>query len=235
MGFCKRCFGGRIYSSSERGWRGGEDGMLGGGYGGAGGGGDGGEVDGEDGFLWCFLVKRGWRRWCSCWKWRRRWRGEWWRKWWKKLVEKMEMVGGGNGRPKGAWWLRLLLELAGNGRWEENNERERRWECMWIYIKVKFIITILPSIQIKETQEWRLASPFNWSPRLGYKSWTRRLKENIRLCLREKDKKAWVIWPELILPISIKCSMERITAFNDESSWWNSRLRKEREKSKISG
>ena len=30
-----------------------------------------------------------------------------------KLVEKMEMVGGGNGRPKEAWWLRLLLEVAG--------------------------------------------------------------------------------------------------------------------------
>ena len=27
-----------------------------------------------------------------------------------KLVEKMEMVGGSNGRPKEAWWLRLLLE-----------------------------------------------------------------------------------------------------------------------------
>jgi len=26
----------------------------------------------------------------------------------------MEMMGGGNGRPKGAWWLGLLLELAGN-------------------------------------------------------------------------------------------------------------------------
>jgi len=43
-GSCKRCCGGRIYSPSERGRRGGEGGMLGGGYGGVGGGGDGGEA-----------------------------------------------------------------------------------------------------------------------------------------------------------------------------------------------
>ena len=44
MGFCKRCHGERQVGLNERARRGGEDGMLGGGYGGAGGGGDGGEV-----------------------------------------------------------------------------------------------------------------------------------------------------------------------------------------------
>ena len=44
MGFCKRCYGERRVGLNERARRGGEDGMLGGGYGGAGGGGDGGEV-----------------------------------------------------------------------------------------------------------------------------------------------------------------------------------------------
>ena len=52
VSFCKQCHGGRIYSPSERGCRGGEGGMLGGGYGGAGGGGDGGEVLVEKWVLW---------------------------------------------------------------------------------------------------------------------------------------------------------------------------------------
>ena len=53
-----------------------------------------------------------------------------------KLVEEMEMVGGGDGRPKeglGAVFVAVggLLEME-DGR--KNNERERRWECMCIYI-----------------------------------------------------------------------------------------------------
>jgi len=50
-----------------------------------------------------------------------------------KLVEKMEMVGGGDGRPKEVW----LFWVAGNKEEErkEMKEKERKKRGGWLYIR----------------------------------------------------------------------------------------------------
>ena len=50
-----------------------------------------------------------------------------------KLVEKMEMVGGGDGRPKGSLvGCVCCWRLAGNGRRKKRDERERK-KWGWLY------------------------------------------------------------------------------------------------------
>ena len=101
-------------------------------------------------------------------EWRSRWKGEWWRKWWKKLVvEEMENEGVA-GQRLGAVFLWVLD--VGCWKKKEKGMKERRNKRGCVYKGGK-IITILPSIQNKETHKWRLASPFNealvWATKAG--------------------------------------------------------------------